>query len=1294
VSDQQTPYAMPGDPSQIVRVESGFGYGVQGADLHVFADRGPIYGLAEYLGLASADTRWLLAQPSRLLNVRFQVVDFTGREQELAELACWRDARTTRLSARWLHGSGGQGKSRLAARLAELSATAGWKVVTVTHGPGSVLPPPGSQDMRTGGAVGLLVIIDYADRWPLSHLTWLFSNALFHHPMPTRFLMVARSIWPWPAIRAALSDQGADTSDQLLEPFGATTGIADRERMFAVARDCFAQRYDIANADHISPSGPLAAAGFGLTLALHMAALVAVDAYSRGVSRPADLPGLSAYLLDRERQHWTRLFENRGEGLDFQTPPSLMARVVFTAALTGATSYGQGMAFLDRLNRESDPSRVLADHATCYPPLRAGAVLEPLYPDRLAEDFLALCLPGHGITGFAAEPWAGRTIESLGTRNAEESPPAYTARMIQTLAAAAGPGRWPHVAEYLASILRADPVMAVEAGNAALSAIAEIPGLDVAVLEAIESQLPRGRRVSLDIGIAALTKRLANHRLTGTSDPAVRADVYREFASRASHAGLEADALEAAADAVAIHRALAKATPRAYQLDLIGSLINYSAHLAAAGQHVAALAASEEAMQICRPLAEAEPGTYGTYLAVTLNNLGLGLSRISRHQDALSFTEEAMTIHRSIEAAMLDRAEELHDDEDDQMLSAYLLLRPELHINLGKHLAALGRMEEAVAAATEGLPWFRSLASDPDTYLPDLARALTSAAEILIKARCTTDALAMIEEAVTIGRQLAEANPAAYLDNLGSSLILLGPLLAEAGRNVEAVTFAQEAVAIHQKLAAQAPTAHLRAHARTLSNLSKVLSAAGSEEQALAAIEGSVNVFRQVADADSASCLADLAEALEGLSSKLSDAGRQEAALAAADEAVTLRRQLTQTNRAAHLPDLARSLYEFSMRLMNVGREHDALTVAQESVDLHRSLAEKDPDAPQPGLQASLVIFGFCLQTLDHAEDSCSALMEAADLQKRLPINQDALFAPPLGQLLRNAGIALENKGLLTEAIAAGRQAVGIYRGLTEPDLPGLASSLQNLGAWLRESGDPEGAATAAEEAVYIYRRLAETDPSSYLSPLADLLNNLVVAMHDLNRTDDALPLALEAYDIYRQLASANPSAYLPRAGIALYQIGDLLITLQMLDEALRIHQESVATYRQLDTLSVVPSGYEANLANSLYRLGNQLSVASRYEEAAALARQAASILGRFAKADSEFKASLTQALHAEATALFNFGLALMEAGRAKEAIDAFKRSGRSFIGVGDWPNAKQAQANRFLARRLARRKVVSRTPD
>ena len=50
--------------------------------------------------------------------------------------------------------------------------------------------------------------------------------------------------------------------------------------------------------------------------------------------------------------------------------------------------------------------QALADHLVCYPATDPGNGLEPMVPDRLAEDFLALTLPGHDHPDFAADGWS------------------------------------------------------------------------------------------------------------------------------------------------------------------------------------------------------------------------------------------------------------------------------------------------------------------------------------------------------------------------------------------------------------------------------------------------------------------------------------------------------------------------------------------------------------------------------------------------------------------------------------------------------------------------------------------------------------------------------------------------------------------------------------------------------------------------------------------------------------------------------------------------------------------------
>lgn len=273
------------DPSfQQVTSVGGFAYGVINADIHVFANGEPLYLLGNWRPEPDAAVDWLRQMPSRMLNARRAVVPFTGRDRELDDLRQWRDSGPPRLSVRWLHGPGGQGKTRLAAQLAAESLAAGWKAIAAFHGLDADQPEPGSQDMALTGTTGLLLLVDYADRWLLSNLTWLLKNALLHQlGVPTRVLMIGRGLDAWPAISAILDNHQAHTSAQRLPDLPTDHG---RPTMFTAARDRFAAIYRHPDPTAILPPDQLTSPDFGLTLAVHMAALVAVDAAVQGERPP------------------------------------------------------------------------------------------------------------------------------------------------------------------------------------------------------------------------------------------------------------------------------------------------------------------------------------------------------------------------------------------------------------------------------------------------------------------------------------------------------------------------------------------------------------------------------------------------------------------------------------------------------------------------------------------------------------------------------------------------------------------------------------------------------------------------------------------------------------------------------------------------------------------------------------------------------------------------------------------------------------------------------------------------
>lgn len=983
--DPMTPDPVLPDPVlQQVTSTAGFAYGAVGADIHVFGDGTPLYVLEAWLPGPRPDPEWLREVPSRMLNARFSVVEFTGRHDELAALHEWRQQRP-RLSARWLHGPGGVGKTRLAAQFAAESVTAGWKVVVATHGPGTVLPPPGSQDLRLDGAPGVLLVVDYADRWPHSHLTWLFSNAMLHRPeVPARILLLGRTADAWPSVRGALANQQASTSSQALAPLPATD--ASRVRMYDAARDSFARHYQ-AEGD-LPATGELGDDGFGLTLTVHMRALVAVDAHVAGRRPPTDMAGLTLYLLDREHQHWANL-HSAGR---VSTAPEVMNRAVFAAALTGATSPERGLRVLQDLDVAADARQALTDHATCYPPSAPGQVLEPLLPDRLAEDFLALSLPGHPAD-YPAQRWAPRAADRLW----DTEPPA---RALTFLAAATD--RWPHVGDaYLYPLLLARPGLARDAGSGALTTLAAITDVDLTVLDAVDGVLPRETFVDLDVGAAAVSERLIPGRLAADPDPVARANLRMTYGWRLSHVGRTDEALAEMQEALTLLR------PTGHLPSLVRAL-NSTVSLTGTRSSAPQIELAEESLAAARRLAEP------VALAVAVSNLATLLSRVpGRSDQALTLTVEAVALRRQLAAS----------DADSDLADLGTSLS-----NLANRYRERGARDDALAAAEEALSIRRGLAAkERGQFVNDLATSLSNLVVLHTEAGRAEQGAAAGDEAVRIWRELATVNPGAYLPDLAGALINLASC-QRALRQPAALDHAQEALAIVHRLAEADPARYGHLHAVTLTLVVGLLVQAGRHAEALPHAEAAVALHRQLADP------AELAESLVSLGVRRYKVGQLEASAAAAREAASMFQRLAETDPARFLPRQVSATRNLSTCLVELGAADEAVAAKEAVVAVRTRLADRDP------AQLGEVVMDHSelselLWSLGRHAAAIRALDESVRLARRLMSGNPAGYRVALAMLLwRACAYRLKAATDLAGARTAIEDSIELYQGLSPAD--------------------------------------------------------------------------------------------------------------------------------------------------------------------------------------------------------------------------------------------------------------------
>jgi len=948
--------------------------GVAG-EVTVATDRPPYRMEAFPVAAASLSPERARAQPSRLLLPRYQVVPFTGRDDELVSLAAWMGAGEA-VSVRLVHAGGGQGKTRLAGHVAAACATAGWAVWRALHTPTATA---GSRvDLPAGG--GALVVVDYADRWQPSHLISLLTHlhgVNLRSGIVLRVLLLARSagFW-WHALADRLDgdlDLHADAQD--LVPLG---GQVDRAELFHTAQRQFANAMQLDAAVSPAPAG-LDGSGYAQVLAVHMAALAAVDACRHGTAPPAEPHAVSAYLLRREYTHWQTLHGRAEDRIE--TPPTVMRRAVYMATLAGALHRADARAALSRVALASTPvdaDRIIDDHRFCYPPENPATVLGPLYPDRLGEDMLALSTPGHPHANdggaWSPDDWASDAAHTL-LATGDDAVAVWTPAAITVLVETAR--RWPHIAtEVLYPLLRQRPELAFTAGGTTLTRLAVLPEIDPAVLEAVESPLPEYQHVDLDIAAAAVSTTLTRHRLAGTTDPAERARLHAAHVRRLSNAGRHQEALAAAEEATRIHRQLAEANPAAHLPSLAASLNNLGNQLSKLGRRGEALAAAEEATGIYRQLVEANPAAHLPSLAVSLNNLGTSLSVLGRRGEALAAAEEATRIHRQLAEANP---------------TAHL---PDLALaltNLGGCLLDMGRRQQALAPAEEAVAIRRRLAeANPAAYLPDLAASLNNLAAILSDMGRRQEALAPAEEAVAIRRRLAEANPAAYLPDLAASLNNLAGFLSDVGRRQEALAAAEEGVAIRRRLADANPATYLPTLTMALHDLGAFLSNVGRHQEAISQADEAVAIRRRLAEADPATYLPDLAMSLNNLAAFRSRVARSQEALESAQEATGIYRRLVKVNPGTCLPELAMSLNNLATFLSEMGRRQEALAPAEEALAIRQRLAKANPAAHLPDLADSLVQYAWvCAKGGINLPEACSAAQDAISilgpLTERLP---------------------------------------------------------------------------------------------------------------------------------------------------------------------------------------------------------------------------------------------------------------------------------------------------------------------
>jgi tetratricopeptide (TPR) repeat protein len=947
------------------------------------------------------------------------VVPFTGRDDELSEADAWRGG-TDPVAVQLLHATGGQGKTRLSDRIAADSLALGWQVWQVRHNPAAAeQPEPAPNHVTLGATADLLVLLDYGDRWPTDDLMTFIrtmQQLARRREIRVRVLLLGRTArnW-WPAVVGRLdADHRLDaTGHWQLAPLAGSTDA--RRSMFRTAAAEFALRLDVpGELPALAEPVDLDRAEYGQVLAVQMAALAAVDAHMRNEAPPTDLLAVADYLLCREYAGWDQLHVTR---TGFTRAP-VMGRIAYTATLVGALPRPHARASLRRTELAAsadDADRLIDDHLACYPASDPRAVFEPVHPDRLGEDLVALTTPGHNHVHLNWQPddW---TTAATGHENVLSAAAALTVSGLSDAAArgwtpgvlavlAESAHRYPHLsAEVINPLLTTDPVLLLAAGPAAATRLTELPGLDLAVLEAAEVLLPQARDVHLDVAAAAVARKLTEHRLATETDPVRRAELHGNLSVRLDKAGQYAEGLA--------HADLAVTEARKGGNGALALWLNSQCLLLArAGRRKEALASAKEAAEIHRSRPQDVPG-----LANALNTLAKSLAELGEHEEALVHNEKAAELYRQLVAQ--DRAEFVPD------------LAMVLH-NIAASRSDLERDGPALEAADESVALYRALAQeDFAVYGPDLADALQNLPAYLeADAQRQDQAVGVAEESVALYRALVAVNPAAFLPQLAGALHNLAVSCSHAGDVERALREVREAATIYRELAESDPDAHQPDLALSLRSQATSLSAAGHWKEAVEVGAEAVGLFDQLAAVDPQPFAGDLAMVLYNQASYLSEVGRTDEAIEAGEKAVASYRRLVDAD-GMHATDLADAVHNLAFILGEADRYYEALPLAQEAVARYEVLTKEDEDR-EPFLAVALSTLGRQLAALGRADEAVRYAETAVEALQRESDNDD-MWTPYLSGAFTTSAIALSAAGRSDEALAAARRSVAIVRAIEQ----------------------------------------------------------------------------------------------------------------------------------------------------------------------------------------------------------------------------------------------------------------------
>ena len=594
-------------------------------------------------------------------------------------------------------GTGGSGKTRLAAQLCHDLSSIGWYAGFL---PSTVDVTDEELSALTEVTTELLVVVDYAEE-ARRGLVARVVRKLRVRQSPTRIVLTARGAdtW-WEEFREEAEQDGTPLSNTLSLSIRGKQQV-ERDpwffgRMYRRAVQQFSDKLNKAVPTDVEVPEGLGDTALDVVLRAWLAVCGNDEVAKNDIPTQEELYDR---VLSIEFARWRKQLKLEGISRDHLRRAA--ATLSLLAPKRDTDEVDDVLSRLPEWNHEHLLRNRLAELVVQSLLRDDGAEAVSLRPDPVAEHLILTVFGKNPELLERVLPQDPAQIPGLDDPDSEDSVVARALEMGQqarnacvTLTRASSLDR--EVALRLARLaLRERPFLWKEALDVALTqggplghaleALIE-SGIDLPLSE-IADAIPLGHSALARAALAA-TKRLAEDTEHCSEKQARWAN---NLSVRLSDIGARAAALESAREAVELYRGLVEASPEVYIPDLALSLNTLANRLSAVGDRDGALVAAREAVELYRGLAAASPAAFTPPLAWSLNNLAKGLSEVGEREGALEAGREVVRLRR----ALAEASPQAYTPN----LAASLN-------NLANILSEVGKRHEALETFVEGFDCF------------------------------------------------------------------------------------------------------------------------------------------------------------------------------------------------------------------------------------------------------------------------------------------------------------------------------------------------------------------------------------------------------------------------------------------------------------------------------------------------------------------------------------------------------------------------------------------------------------